>query len=95
MAYDPRLQLDMTPDGRFTRPPGLPVSTRIIAGAVLLAIVAGGLAFAAFALWIALALVPVVIVAVLIAVVTIRFKIWQAKRRGGSFSSERHVARWP
>ena len=95
MAYDPRLQLDMTPDGRFTKRTGLPVSTRIIAGAVLLAIVAGGLAFAAFALWIALALIPVVIVAVLIAVVTIRFKMWQARRRAGSFGGDRHVTRWP
>ena len=83
----------MTPDGRFTRPPGMPISTRIIAGAVLLAIVAGGLAFAAFALWIALALVPVVIVAVLIAVLTIRFKIWQARRRAESLSGNRQVSR--
>ncbi len=85
----------MTPDGRFTAPPRAPISTRIIAGAVLLAVVAGGLAFAAFALWIALLLVPVVIVAVLVAVMTIRFKIWQARRRAGSLGGNRHVARWP
>ena len=83
----------MTPDGRFTTPPRPPVSARIIAGAVLVAVVAGGLAFAAFALWIALALIPVVIVAVLIAVLTIRFKMWQARRRAGSFGGERQVAR--
>ena len=94
MAYDPRLQIDMTPDGRFTTPPRAPISTRIIAGAVLVAVAAAGLAFAAFALWIALALVPVVLAAVVIAVVTIRFKIWQARRRAASFGGDRNVARW-
>ena len=94
MAYDPRLQIDMTPDGRFTTPPRAPISTRIIAGAVLVAIAAAGLAFAAFALWIALALVPVVLAAVVIAVVTIRFKMWQARRRAASFGGDRNVARW-
>ncbi len=95
MAYDSRLQLDMTPDGRFTTPPRAPISTRIIAGAVLLAVVAGGLAFAALALWVALLLIPVVIVAVLVAVITIRFKMWQARRRAASFGGDRYVARRP
>ena len=85
----------MTPDGRFTAPPRSPVSTRIIAGAVLVAVVAGGLAMAALALWVALALVPVVIVAVLIAVGTIRFKMWQARRRAASFGGDRYVVRRP
>ena len=61
MAFDPRLQLDMTSDGRFRTPPRLPVSTRIIAVAVVLAVVATGLAFAALALWLAFALIPVAI----------------------------------
>ena len=95
MAYDPRLQLDMTPDGQFRKPPGVPISTRIIAGAVLLAVVAGGLAFAALALWLALALIPVAIVAVLVVVATIRFKMWQARRRAASYRGERYVARRP
>jgi uncharacterized membrane protein len=84
----------MTPDGQFRRPPRVPISTRIIAGAVLLAIVAGGLAFAALALWVALALIPIAIVAVVIAVLTIRFKVWRA-RRAASFRSEGYVARRP
>ncbi|WP_158742033.1 hypothetical protein [Acidisphaera sp. L21] len=94
MAYDPRLQIDMTPDGRFATPARAPIAPRIIAGAILIAVAAGALAFAAFALWIALALIPVVIVAVLVAVLTIRFKIWQARRRA-SFGGERYVARRP
>ena len=94
MAYDPRLQLDMTPDGRFREPPRLPVSTRIIAGAVLLAVVATGLAFAALAFWVFLLLIPVAIVAVVVAVVMIRFKLWRARRRG-SASREGGIVRWP
>ncbi len=73
----------MTPDGQFRTPPRSPLTTQIFAGAVLVAVVAGGLAFAAFALWFALLMVPVVVVAVLLAVVMLRFKLWQARRRGG------------
>ncbi len=93
MAYDPRLPLDMTPDGRFRAPPRMPVSTRIIAGAVLVAVVAAGLAFAAFALWIALTLIPVAIAAVLVAFVAFRFKLWQARRRAAA-RGPGAVARW-
>ncbi len=82
----------MTPDGAFRTPPRIPVANRIIAGAVLLAVVAGGIAFAAFALWLALALVPVVIGAVLVAVAMIRFQMWRARRN--SFSSVRDVRRY-
>ena len=83
MAYDPRLELDMTPDGRFRSPARPPIAPRVIAGAILVAVVAGGLALAAFALWIALLLLPVAILAVAVAVLTIRFKLWQARRRAG------------
>ena len=95
MAYDPRLQLDMTPDGRFRTPPQVPISTRIIAGAVLLAVVTGGFALAAFALWIALLMVPVAILAVVVAVLTIRFKMWRARRRAGSFGRDGYAVRRP
>ena len=62
---------------------------------MLVAVVAGGLAVAAFALWVALLLVPVAIGAVLVAVLTIRFKMWQARRRAGSFGGGRYVVRRP
>lgn len=93
MAHDPRL-LDMTSDGRFRAPPRVPVSSRIVGVAVLIAVVATGLAFAALALWVALALIPVAIVAVVVAVVMIRFKLWRARRRA-SFGRQGSVARWP
>ena len=93
MAQDPRLILDMTSDGRFRAPPRAPITTRIIAGAVVLAVLAGALAFAAFALWIALLLIPVAIAAALVAYFTIRFRMWQARRRAGSFGGGRDVFR--
>ena len=95
MAYDPRLQLDMTPDGQFRRPPGVPITTRIIGMAVLVAVLAGALAVAAVALWVAMALIPVAIVAVLVVVATIRFKMWQARRRAASVRGESYVVRRP
>lgn len=91
MAYDPRFQIDMTPDGEFRTPPRTPVSTRIIAGAVLLAVVAGGIAFAALALWVALTLIPVVLGAILVAVGMIRFQLWRARR--AAFSGGRDIRR--
>ena len=77
-----RMQLDMSPDGEFRTPPRPPITAKIFAGAVVVAVVAGGLAFAAFALWIALLLVPVVVLAVLVAVLALRFRLWQARRQG-------------
>ena len=94
MVYDPRLPIDMTPDGRFRAPPRMPVSTRIIVGAVLVAAVAAGLAFAAFALWIALMLIPVVIAAGLVAFVALKFKLWQGRRRAAASRSPGPVAPW-
>lgn len=73
----------MTPDGRFRDPPRVPVSTRLVMWAVLVAVLAGALAFAALALWLVAAMIPVVIVAALVAVGTLRFKAWQARRSLG------------
>ncbi len=89
MDNEKRLFLDMTPDGGFRQPARLPWTSKVVAVAVLVAILAGVVAFAAFALWLALALVPVVAVAVLVAVGTLRFQMWRARRR--SFGGGRHV----
>ncbi len=83
MDRQTRLQLDMSPDGEFRTPPRAPLTSKIFACAVLIAVIAGGLAFAAFALWVALLLIPVVILAVLVAVLTLRFRLWQARHRAG------------
>ncbi len=94
MERDPRL-LDMTPDGKFRQPPRMAIGTRIIAGAVIVAVLAAALGIAAFALWIALMLIPVAIAAALVAYLTFRFRVWQARRRAGSVGGERFVAPRP
>ena len=81
----------MTPDGQFRVPRRTPITTRIIVGAVLLAVVATGIAFAAFALWLALTLIPVILVAVLVAAGMIRFQLWRARRN--AFNSGRDIRR--
>ncbi len=85
----------MTPDGQFRTPPRRnPIATRIIAGAVLVAVAATGVALAALALWVALTLIPVILAAVLIAVLTIRFQLWRARRNAfGGRDIRRTLAR--
>lgn len=84
--------LDMTPDGRFRPPPagraGVPVSTRILVGAILVAALAGAASMAALALWIASMLIPVAAAAVIVAYATLRYRAWRAggplvRGRGG------------
>lgn len=88
MAYDPQRELDMTPDGEFRAAKRSPLSAKIIAYAVVVAVMAGAFAMAALALWVALALIPVVFAAVLVIVLTMRFRMWRARR---SFSRERNI----
>jgi len=73
-------ELDMTPEGEFTNPPASPLVTGVVRWAILVAVVAGGLAVAAVALWFALMLVPVVIAAALVAWGAFRFQLWRARR---------------
>ena len=70
-------ELDLLPDGSY-RPRRPPISARIFAWAVVIAVVAAALAVAAFALWIALLLIPVVAVAGLIAWLAFRYQLWRA-----------------
>ena len=71
-------------DGSFNTPPrtALPLSFKLMAGAIVLAVVAGTVAFAALALWIFSMLLPVVIVAAFVAWATMKFRQWQASRGG-------------
>jgi Flp pilus assembly protein TadB len=80
---DPRLggpELDMTPDGQFRTPPRATWSQRVLRYAILIAVVAAGLAVAALALWFALILIPVAIGAGLVAYGLFRWRLWQARR---------------
>jgi hypothetical protein len=70
-------ELDLLPDGSF-RPRRPPVTARIFAWAIVIAVVAGVLAVAALALWLALILIPVVLVAGLIAWLAFRYQVWRA-----------------
>jgi hypothetical protein len=75
--------LDMLPDGRFRTPPpppGVPLSFKLMIGAVLVAVVAGAIAFAALALWVLSLILPVVIIAGAFAWVMVKVRRWQLLR---------------
>jgi len=74
-------ELDLLPDGSY-RPRRPPVSSRIFAWAIVIAVVAGAVAFAALALWVALILIPVVAAAGLIAWLSFRYQVWRAGQGG-------------
>ena len=72
-------ELDMLPDGTF-RPRQPPIAARVFRWAVIIALLAAGLAVAALALWFALLLIPVAIGAGLIAWLAFRYQLWRAGR---------------
>ena len=72
-------ELDLLPDGSY-RQRRAPVTARIFAWAIVIAVVAAALAVAALALWFALILIPVAIVAGLIAWLAFRYRLWRAGR---------------
>jgi hypothetical protein len=83
-------ELDMTIDGEFVPPPTVPISSRILVWAVVIAIIAGGLSLAAFALWLALLILPIAFGAAVVAWAMFRYRIWRAQR---AMSGQRGVWR--
>lgn len=77
---DPGADFDMAPDGRFLDPPQMPLAARIFRTAVIVAVLAAGLAMAALALWFALILIPVAIGAALLAYGAFRWRLWRSGR---------------
>lgn len=77
-------ELDMTIDGEFVRPSRVPISSRILMWAVVIAIVAGALSLAAFALWVALLILPVAFGAAVVGWAVFRYRIWRAQRSVGN-----------
>jgi hypothetical protein len=73
-------ELDMTLEGEFVSPPTAPVSSRILAWAIVIAVMAGALSLAAFALWIALLILPVAFGAAIVAYAIFRYRVWRAQR---------------
>lgn len=80
----------MTLEGEFVSPPKLPVTSRILVWAVIVAVITGALSIAAFALWLALLILPVALGAAVIAWAMFQYRVWRAQR---SFSSQRNVWR--
>ena len=76
--------LDMQLDGSFRTPPraGVPLSFKLMLGAIMVAVVGGAIAFAALALWVFSMVLPVVVVAGLFAWATMQYRRWQALRGG-------------
>jgi 4-hydroxybenzoate polyprenyltransferase len=74
-------ELELLPDGSF-RPRQPPLAVRVFRWAVVVALLAAGLALAAFLLWFALVLIPVAIVAGLIAWLAFRYQLWRANKSG-------------
>lgn len=84
--------LDMTPDGQFREPlrqgAGLgangrvPVSLKLLIGAVVVAVLAGTAAVAALALWVVSMLLPLMVIAGSVAYVTVKYRQWRRRTPG-------------
>ncbi len=70
----------MTVDGEFVSPPKVPLSSRILLWAIVVAIIAGALSLAALALWVALLILPVALGGAAVAWVMFRYRVWRAQQ---------------
>jgi membrane protein implicated in regulation of membrane protease activity len=68
-------ELEMTVDGEFVSPPKVPISSRILVWAIVVAFVAGVLSLAALALWVALLILPVALGAAVVAWAMFRYRV--------------------
>lgn len=73
-------ELEMNLQGEFVRPPILPVATRILFWAIVVAVVAGALSVAALAISLAFFILPVAVVAAGVAWVMYRYRMWRLRR---------------
>ena len=81
--------IDLRPDGSFRAPPrlGLPFTTKLVIGGVLVAAICMSIALAAVALWVVSMVLPVIIIAGAVAWAAMRYRRWQLLRsqRDGLF----------
>jgi hypothetical protein len=70
----------MTIEGEFVSPPKMPISSRILMWAIVIAVLAGALSLAALALWAALIILPVAFGAAVLAWAMFRYRVWRAQR---------------
>ncbi len=80
----------MTLNGEFVPPPRVPIGSRILLWAIIIAVIGGALSLAAFALWLALLILPVALAAGVIAWGLYRFQVWRA---GKSLGGQRNLWR--
>ena len=72
--------IDMTPDGSFRAPPrGMPLSTKLVIGGVLVAAACASFAVAALAIWVVSLVLPVAIIAGAVAWIAWKVKLSQAR----------------
>ncbi|HKM61741.1 MAG TPA: hypothetical protein VJY39_04545 [Acidisphaera sp.] len=83
VEYRRQVTLDLTPDGQFVRRTRLPIVTRIAIAAVLVAMIAGGLAFGALVIGVAITLLPIAAIALVVAYVAFRIEVWRRRPGGG------------
>jgi hypothetical protein len=80
-------ELDMTLEGEFVTPPTPPVSARIMMWAIVVAVIASGLALAALALWVAMMILPIALGAAVIGYLMFRYRMWRAGLSGRAQTS--------
>ena len=76
-------ELEMNIEGEFVSPPTAPISSRILLGAIVVAVLAGALVLAAFALWLALLILPVAVGAGIVAWAMYRYRVWRIQKSLG------------
>ena len=74
--------IDMTPEGQFRpapRPPGVPLSFKLLVGGVIVAVLAGAAAVAALAVTLVSMLLPVIVIAAVVAWASFKYRQWRAR----------------
>lgn len=73
--------IDLNPDGSFREPARAPLSVRILRVAIIVAVLAGGLALAALAFASLLVLVPLALGAATVGYGAWRWRLWRAGQK--------------
>ncbi len=73
----------MTLEGEFVPPPKVPIASKVLVWAILIAAIAGALTMAAFALWLALLIFPIALGAAFVAWVLFKFQVWRGQKSLG------------
>lgn len=72
--------IDVTVDGRVLGPEPTPLSTKLLRGAIITAVLVGAAGVAFLALWVALLLIPIALAAAGVAWLAWQWRLWQEGR---------------